>query len=177
MPGCSSLLLSQYNLGIGINGCCICLCFNIFESVFQLVQMATALPSCKRRRDVCSEASLITSQPRSLNDLPDEIILKILTHIGPEDLCLIIAKVCERWNILSKDIILWKKLSYHCYHFSDISRIKEVRCIAFLEFRTNYLWNIAQFMRGDQKQLELFFKYFIKFYAITTLVSFKVLSF
>jgi len=157
MPDCSSFLFSQYSLGIGINGCCICLCFNIFVFVFELVQMATAVPSCKRRRDVCSEASVITSQPRSLNDLPDEIILKIFSHIGPEDLCLIIPEVCERWNILAKDFLLWKTLSYHCYHTSDIRHIKEVRCIALLEFRTNYLMYFAPFMRGAQKQLELFF--------------------
>ena len=108
-----------------------------FEPVYELVQMAAALHSYKRRRDVCSETSIIASQPRSLNDLPEEILLKILSHIGPEDLCLIIAKVCERWNILAKDVVLWKTLSYHCDYSSDIRRIKEVRCIALLEFRTN----------------------------------------
>jgi hypothetical protein len=40
----------------------------------------------------------MASELRSLNDLPDEI----LPHFGPEDLCLIIAKVCERWNALAK---------------------------------------------------------------------------
>ena len=85
---------------------------------------------------MCSETSVIAGQPSSLNDLPDEIVLKILSHIGPVDLCLIIAKVCKRWNILAKDV-LWKALSYHCDDSSDISRIKEVRCIALLEFRVN----------------------------------------
>jgi hypothetical protein len=99
--------------------------------------MASALHSYKRRRDVCSETSVIASQPRSINDLPEEILLKIFSHIGPEDLCLIIPKVCERWNILAKDVVFWKTLSYHCYDSSDISRIKEVRCFALLEFRSN----------------------------------------
>jgi hypothetical protein len=113
--------------------------------------MASALHSYKRRTDVCSETSVITSEPRSLNDLPEEILLKILSHIGPEDLCLIVPKVCERWNILAKDVLLWKTLSYHCNDSSDVSRIKEVRCIALLEFRTNYLTNFAPSMRGDPK--------------------------
>jgi hypothetical protein len=82
-------------------------------------------------------------EPRSLNDLPDEMLLKILSHFGPDDLCLIIAKVCEKWNVLAKDIILWKTLSYSCDRFSDISRIAEVRCTALLGFRTNWLTNFA----------------------------------
>ena len=137
MPGGISFLFSQCNLGMGINGCCVCLCFNIFKPVYELVQMAAALHSYKRRRDVCSETSVIASQPRTLNDLPDEIVLKILSHIGPEDLCLIIAKVCERWKCLAKDVMLWKDLSYHCGRSSNISLIKKVRCTTFVRFKTN----------------------------------------
>ena len=90
--------------------------------------------SCKRRKDLCSEPSGIARESTSLNDLPDEILLKILSHFGPEDLCLIIAKVCEKWNILAKDVVLWKTLSYHCDSSSDKSRIAEVRCTALLGF-------------------------------------------
>jgi hypothetical protein len=86
---------------------------------------------------VCSEPSVIASEPRSLNDLPDEMLLKILSHFGPEELCLNIAKVCKRWNVLAKDVVLWKTLSYNCDGSSDISRITEVRCTALLGFRTN----------------------------------------
>ena len=78
----------------------------------------------------------MASEPMSLNDLPDEILLKILSHFGPEELCLIFAKVCERWSALAKDVIIWKKLSYICDRSSDISRIAEVRCTALLGFRT-----------------------------------------
>ena len=39
-----------------------------------------------------------------------------------------IAKVCKHWNVLAKDVVLWKKVSYTCDCSSDISRIKEVRC-------------------------------------------------
>jgi hypothetical protein len=89
------------------------------------------------RRDVCFEPSVMGSEWRSINDLPDEIVLKILSHFGPEDLCLIIAKVCKKWNILAKDMELWKTLSYNCDKSSDISLIAQVRCTALLRFSTN----------------------------------------
>jgi hypothetical protein len=74
----------------------------------------------------------MASEPTSLNDLLEEILLKIFSHFGPEDLCLIIAKVCERWNALAKDVFLWKTLSYKCNRYSDISRVAEVRCTTFV---------------------------------------------
>jgi hypothetical protein len=86
---------------------------------------------------VCLEPSVMAGELRSLNDLPDEILLNILSHFGPEDLCFIIAKVCERWNALSKDVTLWNTLSYSCDRTSDISRVVQVRCAALLGFR-NY---------------------------------------
>jgi hypothetical protein len=92
---------------------------------------------------VFSEPSVMASELRSLNDLPDEILLKILSHFGPEDLCLIIAKVCERWNSLAKDVVLWKTLSYNCDRSSGISRITEVRCTKLFGFRANSLTNFA----------------------------------
>jgi hypothetical protein len=78
---------------------------------------------------VCSKPSVIACQPMSLNDLPDEILLKILSHFGPEDLCLIIAKVCERWNALANDVVLWKTLCYICDSSNDISRIAQVNVL------------------------------------------------
>jgi hypothetical protein len=99
--------------------------------------MASALRSYERGKDVCSKPSAMASESRSLNDLPNEILLKILSHFGPEDLCLGIAKVCERWKVLAKDVVLWKTLSYSCDRSSDISRIAEVRCTKLLGFRTN----------------------------------------
>jgi hypothetical protein len=86
---------------------------------------------------VCYEPSVMESETTSLNDLPEEMLLKIFSHFGLEDLCLIIAKVCEKWKGLTKSIILWKKLSYSCDHSSDISHIKEVRYTTLLGFRTN----------------------------------------
>ena len=72
----------------------------------------------------------MASEPTTLNDLQDEILLKILSYIGPEDVCLIIAKVCKRWNVLANDVVLWKRLPYICDDSSDISRIAQVRCTA-----------------------------------------------
>jgi hypothetical protein len=105
--------------------------------------MASALQSYWRRKNVFSEPSVMASELRSLNDFPDEILLKILSHFGPEDLCLIIAKVCEKWNVLAKDMIFWKTLSYNCGRSSDISRIAEVRCTTLFGCRTNWLMNFA----------------------------------
>ena len=86
---------------------------------------------------MCSEPSAMASEQMSLNDFPDEILLKILSHFEPEDLRFIIAKVCKRWNALAKDVILWKTLSCNYDHFSDFIIIKEVRCTTLLGFRTN----------------------------------------
>jgi len=79
---------------------------------------------------VCSKPFIMAGKPTSINDLPDEILLKILSYVGPEDVYLNIAKVCEWWNVLAKDVVLWKTLSYECDHSSDISRIAEVLTVA-----------------------------------------------
>jgi hypothetical protein len=107
-----------------------------FEPVCDQLQMASELSNW-RRKDVFSDPSVTASELRSLNEFPDEILLKILSHFGPEDLCLIIAKVCKRWNALAKDVLLWKTLSYTCDRSSDISRVFDVRCTKLLEFITN----------------------------------------
>jgi len=98
----------------------------IFEPVHDQVQIASALFQYCWRKDVCSEPSAMTSIPTSINELPDEILLKISSHAGTEDLSLIIAKVCKRFNNLARDLVLWKKLSYHCDDSSDINRTAEV---------------------------------------------------
>jgi len=82
------------------------------------------------------EPSAMASESTSITDLPNEILLDILSYFGPEDLCLIITEECKKWNFLAKDMKLWKALSYCCDHSSDISCIKEVRCTALLGYRT-----------------------------------------
>jgi hypothetical protein len=101
------------------------------------MQMASALLSKRRREEVSSELSAIASGPRSINDLPNEILLKILSHFGPEDLSLNIAEVCKRWKALSRDVAIWKKICYSCDRTSDISRVAKVRCAAMLGFSNN----------------------------------------
>jgi len=76
---------------------------------------------------VCSKPTDMASERVSLNDLPDEMLLQIFSHFGAEELSLLIPEVCKRWNILTKDKALWKKISYHCDDSSDHSRINEVR--------------------------------------------------
>jgi hypothetical protein len=68
--------------------------------------MASALLSYWRRKDVFSEPSVMASELRSLNELPDEILLKILSHFGPEDLWLVVPEVCQKWNVLAEDVTL-----------------------------------------------------------------------
>jgi hypothetical protein len=109
------------------------LCFSIFEPVCDQLQRALALLSHKRRK----ETSVMASTATSVNDLPDEIVLEFLSYVGPEDLCVSVAKVCKKWSVLAKDIILWKKISYYCNSSSDLSRIAEVRCTIFLGFSSN----------------------------------------
>ena len=86
---------------------------------------------------MCSEISAMACIPTSINDLKDDTLLEILSYFGLEDLCLIIAKVCERWKFLAKNVILWKKLSYGCDLSSDISDIEKVSCAALVGFTTN----------------------------------------
>jgi hypothetical protein len=109
------------------------LCLNIFEPVYDQVLIASASRSYKRRRDVCSHQSVMASEPTSIKDLPKEILLKIFSHFGPEDLSLKISKVCKNWNVLAKDVVLWRKLCYSCN--SSYRRIAEVRCTALLVCR------------------------------------------
>ena len=93
--------------------------------------------------DLPDEVLIMASETKSLNDLPDEVLLKIFSHFGPHDLCFIIAKVCERWNTLAKDMTLWRTLSYECKKETDISHIAEVRCATLLGLRAKYIKNFA----------------------------------
>jgi hypothetical protein len=91
-----------------------------------------------------SEPSVIASEPTLLNDLPYEILPKIQSHFGPEDLRLHIATVCKKWNVLAKDKKLWKTVSYSCDSSSDISCVTEVRCTKLFGVRANSLTNLPR---------------------------------
>jgi len=113
---------------------------------------------------VRSQPSVIANQPRSINDLPEEILLHIFSHFGPEDLCLVVAKVCERWNILAKDVVLWKTLSYECDNYLDIDDIAEVTCTALLGFRIYYLTNFAPTSILNVQNLKEYFRNWTSFH-------------
>lgn len=61
--------------------------------------------------------------------LPDEILLKIFSYFGPDDLCNI-SKVCIRWRKVAQDVQLWKKHSYSFDVFSYPKTINEVLTVA-----------------------------------------------
>lgn len=143
---------------LAVNAWCIYFGTKTFEAVCDELQMASALLSTLDEKGPVSKSCVITSELRSLNDFPDEILLKILSHFGPEDLCLIIAKVCERWNALAKDVTLWKTLCYECDRFSDFSRVSQVRHNIFLEFGTTLVWRVLQCTEivGDERAEHFF---------------------
>jgi hypothetical protein len=101
------------------------------------VQIASALLSNRRVEEMYFEPSAVASKPRSINDLPDETLLKILSHFEPEELIFPIARVCKRWNHLSRDVTIWKEKCYSCDQDSDVVHVVQVRYAALLGFRTN----------------------------------------
>jgi hypothetical protein len=101
--------------------------------------MASALLSERRNSEVSSEPTVIVSEPMTINDLPDDVLLKILSYFGPEELCFKVAEVCKRWNVLSRDVTLWNKISYCCYYTCDTGRILKVTFAVMLGFRSKYL--------------------------------------
>jgi hypothetical protein len=87
--------------------------------------------------DAISEPNVTAGEPMSINELPDDILLQILSYFGLEDLCFIIAEVCKRWSDILKYKTLWTTLSYSCDRTADFSHVVQVRCAALLGFRTN----------------------------------------
>jgi hypothetical protein len=133
--------------------------------------MASALLTYWRKQDACSETSVMTSKPTSINDLPDEILLEIMSYLCPEDLCFSIAEVCKNWSILVKDRTLWKTLSYRCDDFSDISQIAQVRCTTLLGFRTNWLTNFPPSSVLKVQNLKEHFRNWTSFHSEVRQVS------
>ena len=76
----------------------------------------------------------MASEPMSLTDLPVEIQLKILSHFGPEDLCLNIAKYVKNGMFWLK---IWNCGGHYLTPVIVLSCIAEVRCTALLGFSTN----------------------------------------
>ncbi|XP_052812556.1 uncharacterized protein LOC128240101 [Mya arenaria] len=60
--------------------------------------------------------------------LPDEIMVKIFSHLSTKDLCLSCALVCGRWRNLTLDHSLWLELDFrHCPNLPTIQFLRIVR--------------------------------------------------
>ncbi|XP_047100739.1 F-box/LRR-repeat protein 7-like isoform X2 [Schistocerca piceifrons] len=49
----------------------------------------------------------------SIDDLPEEILIKIFSHLSFSELVDVARKVCRRWRKLSRDLRLWADKEYH----------------------------------------------------------------
>ncbi|XP_047100684.1 F-box/LRR-repeat protein 7-like [Schistocerca piceifrons] len=49
----------------------------------------------------------------SIDDFPDEILIKIFSHMSFNELVRVVRKVCPRWKRLSQDSELWADKEYH----------------------------------------------------------------
>lgn len=79
----------------------------------------------------------------TLDSLPNEILLTIFKFLDSVDVCLAVANVCERWNYITRDVTLWKNLSFICnknmnmkYISSVLSEMPLIKCVK-LQWRTD----------------------------------------
>ncbi|XP_049842865.1 F-box/LRR-repeat protein fbxl-1-like isoform X2 [Schistocerca gregaria] len=56
----------------------------------------------------------------SIDDLPDEILIKIFSYMSFSELVDVVQKVCSRWRRLSQDLELWADKEYHIRDSSAI---------------------------------------------------------
>ena len=74
-----------------------------------------------------------------MEPLPDELLLKILHHLGPEDLILA-SQVSETWNRVARDSTMWKQVALTVRNFPNSTNIQSYvarvigRCPAFAFF-------------------------------------------
>ncbi|XP_077983284.1 F-box only protein 15-like [Glandiceps talaboti] len=80
----------------------------------------------KSGRKVPSCVSL-TRRKATIESLPSELILKVFSYLGPNDL-LLCAGVCKKWLKLSNDNFLWKKL-YQIYVVNVQKKKKGKVCV------------------------------------------------
>ena len=65
-----------------------------------------------------SSVSSVTMEP-----LPDEVLLRILHHLGPEDLILA-SQVSESWNRVARDSSMWKDVALTWRNFPNTAKIQ-----------------------------------------------------
>lgn len=63
-----------------------------------------------------------TSGLHSLNDLPEDILILILSYLSTKDLCKA-SGVCQKWQTLCWDPVLWSNIQISNYQGSDINKV------------------------------------------------------
>ena len=63
-----------------------------------------------------------TSGIHSLNDLPEDILILILSYLSTQDLCKA-SGVCQKWQTLCWDPVLWSNIQISNYQGSDINKV------------------------------------------------------
>ena len=63
-----------------------------------------------------------TSVLNSLNDLPEDILILILSYLSTKDLCKA-SGVCQKWQALCWDPVLWSTIQIFNYEGSDINKV------------------------------------------------------
>lgn len=63
-----------------------------------------------------------TSGLNSLNDLPEDILILILSYLSTKDLCKA-SGVCQKWQALCWDPVLWSTIQISNYERSDINKV------------------------------------------------------
>ncbi|GLH14708.1 Uncharacterized protein GBIM_19046 [Gryllus bimaculatus] len=63
---------------------------------------------------------------KTINDLPDEILVEIFSYLTVEDLATRVRKVCSRWEEVAKENKLWRNLTYTPSNKTSLDQIIEV---------------------------------------------------
>lgn len=63
-----------------------------------------------------------TSVLNTLNDLPEDILIFILSYLSTKDLCMA-SGVCQKWQTLCWDPVLWSNIQISNYQDSDINKV------------------------------------------------------
>lgn len=104
-----------------------------------------------------------TTKKVTFDSLPNEMLIKIFEYLDSVDICLAVAKVCERWNDITHDVTLWKNLKFICtkdmsaeYIIFILSEMPLLKCVK-LQWRTDVDLIFREVYNGCRhiRQLEL----------------------
>lgn len=76
----------------------------------------------------------------SINDLPDDVLLKIFEYVAYEDLALNVSCVCLRWKNIVDDPALWCGSTYACDERQSLDRVLQILDNAPLLEELEILW-------------------------------------